>query len=112
MTPKLEHARAEGRRLGGLANMRAEDKDDGFTDRAKQFIVDHLRIVREAPGEDLVDIAKAKGATPPDDRAFGPIFASLARQGFIRSIGFALRKKGHGTAGGRIWGYVDQPQSP
>ena len=108
MTPRLDHARSEGRLLGNLAKLRAEDADASFPDVARAAILAHLRVVRRASGEDLTDIAKAKGATPPDDRAFGPIFASLARKKRIRSAGFALRKKGHGTAGGRIWEYVDQ----
>jgi hypothetical protein len=108
MTPKIEHARAAGRLMGTLALQRAEDADAAFPELARTFILDHLRVVRKASGEDLVDIAKAKGATPPDDRAFGSIFASMARKNLIRHAGFALRKKGHGTAGGRIWEFVAQ----
>jgi hypothetical protein len=32
------------------------------------------------------------------------VFGRLSRRGVIRTVGFCMRAKGHGTAGGRIWG--------
>jgi hypothetical protein len=31
------------------------------------------------------------------------VFARLAQAGAIEAVGYTERKKGHGTAGGRIW---------
>jgi hypothetical protein len=43
------------------------------------------------------------GYRPHDQRAFGPVYAGLARRGAIKCLGFCERQKGHGTSGGRIW---------
>ena len=86
----------------------AQRLDADFAVKAEAAILAHLRIVKECPGEDLTDIAKAQGAIPHDDRAFGNIFSGLRKRGLIRTVGFCLRKRGNHTAGGRIWGIVDQ----
>jgi hypothetical protein len=83
---------------------KAEEGDPKFSEKASEAIVAHLRVVGQCSGEVLTDVARAKGAVPHDDRAFGAVFKSLARRGLIRHVGFCLRTKGHGTAGGRIWG--------
>jgi hypothetical protein len=83
---------------------KAVKRDSEFTEKATAAIVAHLQVVKECSGEVLTDVARAKGAVPHDDRAFGAVFKSLARRGVIRHVGFCLRTKGHGTAGGRIWG--------
>ena len=106
MTPTLQQATAMGQFRAGQAQARAEEHEPGFTELAASFILDHLRVVRRASGEDLVDIARARGARPPDDRAFGSVFGMLSRRGEIRHGGFAPRKKGHGTSGARIWELV------
>jgi hypothetical protein len=85
---------------------KAEKADPQFKDKAREAILAHLKAVGQASGEDLVDIAIAHGAIPPDARAFGGVFQALARKGLIRCVGFTLRRKGHGTAGGRVWGLV------
>lgn len=95
------------RKAGEIAGNRCADKaaqlDPDFRQKAAAVILDHLRIVGECSGEELTDLAIAKGVKPHDARAFGPVFAALNREGKIRSAGFCLRKKGHGTAGGRVW---------
>jgi hypothetical protein len=85
---------------------KAEEVTPDFAEKAKKIILDHLSIVQTCPGEELVDIATAKGAIPHDARAFGSVFMSLSRKNLIRTVGFCERRKGHGTAGGRIWGVV------
>ena len=74
-----------------------------FKAQAMRYVVGHLKIHGEASGEDITDACKAAGIVPHDDRAFGSVFQSLVRDGLIECAGFCLRKKGHGTAGGRIW---------
>jgi hypothetical protein len=56
-----------------------------------------------ASGEDMTDHCKEMGITAHDDRAFGWVFSELCRKGVIRCVGYTRRRKGHGTAGARIW---------
>lgn len=76
--------------------------------RARDFVLDQLRQHGPSSGEDLTDAAKAAGITPPDDRAFGAVFSFLSRKRAIEPAGFCERRKGHGTAGGRIWALGDK----
>lgn len=73
-------------------------------DEAKRFVLGHLARHGQQPGELIVDAAVAHGIRPHDTRAFGVVFKTLARAGLIRCMGFCERQKGHGTAGGRVWG--------
>jgi hypothetical protein len=64
----------------------------------------HLRAVRQATGEDLVDLAMANGCRAADARAFGGVFRSLSQNKVIRCVRSDLpRKRGHGTSGGKLW---------
>lgn len=99
----LQKARAEGEVGMRISIERAERTDALFAAKARAAILNHLRVVKEASGEELVRIARAHGALPPDDRAFGGIFYGLSRKGLIKTVGYCLREKGHGTSGGRIW---------
>ena len=100
------------RAAGEVAGQRCIDKarriDPLFAEKAEAAILAHLRVVRRASGEDLTNIAKAHGAVPHDDRAFGPVYGALSRRGLIRTAGMCLRSKGHGTAGGRVWELVGE----
>ncbi|MDR2333717.1 MAG: hypothetical protein LBE61_09555 [Burkholderiaceae bacterium] len=100
------------RKLGAEAAQRAEDKANndvsGFSERALAHIhAEMLAAGRGARvrGEDLVNSAKFAGIRPVDDRAFGSVFARAIKQGLIEPVGFAPRTKGHGTAGGRVYGW-------
>lgn len=81
----------------------AERSDVLFLERAKKFVLFYLGRCGEASSEEITDAAKANGITPPDDRAFGPVYLSLSRRGLIVKAGFCLRKKGHLTSGGNLW---------
>lgn len=96
-------ARAAGARAGKLAADKAERLDDGFRERAAAFVLGYLAQHGISSGELVTDAAKLAGIRPPDDRAFGPVYATLARKGRIVAAGFCARRKGHGTAGGRLW---------
>lgn len=86
---------------------KAEKHSPGFAETAKQAILAHLKAVGQASGEDLVDIAIARGAVAPDARAFGGVFRSLRESKQIVCLRSDLpRKRGHGTSGGRLWGLV------
>lgn len=106
LTLSFDRAREAGESAAQACINKAQRKDPEFADKARAAILAHLRVVGKASGEVLTDIARAHGAIPHDDRAMGPVFASLARRGLIRTVGFCARTKGHGTAGGRIWGLV------
>lgn len=99
----LDEAIEAAERGMALAIDKAQRTDPTFSERASAAILAHLRVVGECSGEELTDIARSHGAVPPDDRAFGSVFKSLSRKGLIRHAGFCLRRKGHATAGGRVW---------
>ena len=81
----------------------AEDLVSFDTEGCRKFVHGWLIRHGKQSGETLVNVAKAHGYVPHEDRAFGSIFSTLARRGLIRCVGFCERAKGHGTAGGRIW---------
>lgn len=98
------NARADGAEAGARCADKAERvAAPEFREKARKAILDHLSVVRSCSGEVLTDIAIAKGARPHDARAFGPVFAKLAREGKIRTVGYCARVRGHGTSGGRVW---------
>ena len=101
----IEHAIAAGEAGMGRALDAAERDDAAFSVKAQTAILAHLANApgRQAAGEDLVDAAINAGARCRDARAFGGVFQSLSRRGLIRTVAYTVRKKGHGTAGGRIW---------
>jgi hypothetical protein len=74
-----------------------------FTAQAKAEALAFLAGVEAASGEAITDVVKSRGVIPHDDRAFGAVYASLAKAGRIKAIGYVPRNKGHGTAGGRLW---------
>ena len=77
----------------------------GFdTGAARAAILEALtKSGRAMTGEELVDHCQRLGLVPHDARAFGSVFAGLAKKNKIVSVGFAARRKGHGTAGARLW---------
>lgn len=99
----VAHARAAGAAAGERAADKAERADDGFRERAQAFVLGYLAQHGTSSGELMTDAAKLAGIKPHDDRAFGPVYAVLARRGLIVAAGFCARRKGHGTAGGRVW---------
>lgn len=103
LTINFDAPRAAGERAGQRCIDRAHRTDPTFSAKAEAAILAHLKAVGRASGEELTGVARAQGAVPPDDRAFGPVYASMARRGLIRTAGFCMRAKGNGTAGGRIW---------
>lgn len=99
----FDAAREVGTQAANACTDKAQRADPDFTEKATNAILAHLRVVGEASGEVLTDVAIAHGARPHDQRAFGGVFAGLSRRGLIRTVGYCMRNKGHGTAGGRVW---------
>jgi hypothetical protein len=75
-----------------------------FSERAAAFVLAYLRAHGPTSSELLTDACKAHGICPHDDRAFGPVYMTLARAGRIRKVDTCIRVKGHLTAGGNVWG--------
>lgn len=101
---RLEASREAGNAAAAACETKARKIDPDFSEKAESAILAHLRTVGQASGEVLTDVAIAHGARPHDARAFGSVFQRLSRRGLIRTVGYCLRSKGHGTAGGRVWG--------
>lgn len=74
-----------------------------FSVAAAQVVLELLAGGESIPAEQLTDACKARGIVPHDDRAFGPVYLRLVRAGLIEPCGLCARRKGHHTAGGRIW---------
>ena len=74
-----------------------------FNEAACAFITAYLLSRGATAGEDLTDACKRSGIVPHDDRAFGPVYMRLSREGVIEKAGYVPRRKGHGTGGGSVW---------
>ena len=81
----------------------AEARHEGFAAAAAAFVLQYLDVHGPTAGEVLTLACKTAGITPHDDRAFGPVYMTLARRGAITKVGTVRRERGHGTAGGNIW---------
>lgn len=101
---EIQIARDRGETMSALACANANNACPDFAARAAKHILAYLEENGESSGEDITDSCKKAGIVPHDDRAFGAVYASLSRHKLIKPAGFCLRRKGHGTAGGRIWG--------
>lgn len=95
--------RAAGEQAARACEARAVRETAFDPQEAGRVILECLRTGGPQTGEQLVDACASAGITPHDPRAFGPVIGRLARAGAIRSIGVAARRKGHGTAGARVW---------
>lgn len=78
--------------------------DPQFPSKAAVFILGYLKEHGPTSGEILTLECKKAGIIPHDDRAFGPVYYRLAKANQIERVGTCIRKRGHGTRGGSIWG--------
>ena len=102
--PLMDLHRAAGEAAGAACLDKAERVAAFDSEGAAKFIVGWIERHGPQPGETLTNAAVEHGYRPHDQRAFGPVYAGLVRRGAIRCVGFCERTKGHGTAGGRVWG--------
>ncbi len=101
----MQHARAEGERLGNLAADKAEEERAGFRAAAEAFVLAYLQQHGPSSGEDITAAMVQAGIRPKDKRAFGPVYQVLAGKKLIRCLRSDLpRRLGHGTTGGKLWG--------
>jgi hypothetical protein len=103
MTEQLELAIAG--RDAGMARVEAK-AGPKFSELARDFVISFLREHGDVSGEKITNACKKSGIVPHDDRAFGPVYMTLVRQGWIVKVGTCKRLKGHHTAGGNIWRLV------
>ena len=68
-----------------------------FKERAMAFALEWMTGKGIVSGEDITDACKAAGIVPHEDRAFGPVYLALARQGAIVRVGYLARRRGHGA---------------
>lgn len=95
--------RPAGDAAGDACLAKAESAAAFDSKGAADFMLRYLDTHGVASSESLVDAAKLAGFRPHDDRAFGPVIAGLARRGEMFVAGGCLRRRGNGTAGGRLW---------
>jgi len=96
-------SRAAGEEAAARCTDKAERTTDFDSKAASDAILLHLLRKGACSGEDIVEAAKAAGHTPHDDRAFGSVIGYLSRRRLIYAAGHCQRRRGHGTAGGRLW---------
>jgi len=117
--PSRARRTATARRLGEapmqLALDAATSADPSFGARAYAFIVAYVREqaarLGGVSGEQVTLAAQQAGiGADRDGRAFGSIFAKAIRMGEIKVIGYCLRIRGHGGAGGRVYAAGDGTQ--
>ena len=72
---------------------------EDFKERAMAFALRWMAGKGVVSGEDITDACKAAGIVPREDRAFGPVYLKLARQGAIVRVGYLARRRGHGAPG-------------
>jgi hypothetical protein len=104
----IDDAIAQGEAAMVACTTKAEEL--GFsTDAARTFVLGWLQEYGPSWGEDITDAAAAVGRADlraHDDRAWGSVFSTLARQHRIRCVELGMRRKGNGTAGARRWALV------
>jgi len=101
----MEEARSRGAAAEKACAAKAQRVTGIDLDGARMRV---LTMLESGPssGEDLVDALKGCGFRGHDDRCFGAVFSLLCKRGKIKCVGFIRRRRGHGTAGGRIWALV------
>jgi hypothetical protein len=107
----IAQARAAGLGAGLRSIDRAEAENPSFTQEALDFIVTYIRDHGETPGESVTLAAVKAGIAPPDQRAFGPIYAMALRRELIHVVRFIPRVRGHGSAGGKLYAPGADPKT-
>jgi hypothetical protein len=93
----------EAGRAAASACVAAAERRGFDADAARAAVLELLADGRARSGEEITDHCERLGLVPHDARAFGSVIGGLSRRGLIEAVGFATRRKGHGTAGARVW---------
>lgn len=99
----LAIARAQGHDAMDRAESKAKAIDPEFIERAATHMLKYLLAHGVSSGEILTDSCKLAGIRSSSDKHFGPVFRRLLTKGAIRFAGFVARRKGHGSAGGKLY---------
>lgn len=106
---RVQAAHQLGLDLGERCAIKAEEASPEFRARAYAFIVNYAAEHRRFTGEDCTHAMKAAGIVAHDDRATGPVYARAIREGVVHIAGMARRARGHGSAGGKVYGQGRAP---
>jgi len=106
----IAQARAVGLEAGLRSIDHAEAENPSFSEQAFDFIVKYIREHGEVPGESVTLAAVKAGIKPPDQRAFGPIYAMALRRELIHVVRYIPRVRGHGRAGGKLYAAGPNPR--
>jgi hypothetical protein len=74
-----------------------------FSEDAAAVTLWYLHTHGAVRAEELTVGCHNAGIRPHDDRAFGPVYNRLKREGLIEVVGHARRERGHGTTGGTVY---------
>lgn len=99
----LKVSRAAGEQAAQACTDKAEIVNGFDTHGARRRVLELLAQLGPMSGEHLVERLKKEGFRGHDDRCFGTVFGGLSKQSKIRVVSYCPRKRGHGTAGGRVW---------
>ena len=102
LPPRKAVDAARDKAMGQIGSA-AELRSPGFHEAARSFVLAYLARHGPTAGEILTLRCRDAGIRPHDDRAFGPVYFSLARERRIERVGAIRRERGHGTAGGSVW---------
>lgn len=108
--PMFAAARAAGEKSAAACQAKAEAAGWDRDAAKAEVLAAITRAGGPLSGEQLVNHCLAAGLVPHDTRAFGAVFASLARSGQIEAVGFVARTKGHGAPGARLWKATAAPR--
>ena len=96
--------REQGLVAAAQCEAKAERVAEFDAEGARKFVLGWLARHGQQSGEQITTALAEHGFRVHDMRAYGPVFSTLARRNLIRCVGYCARARGHGTAGGRVWG--------
>lgn len=95
--------REQGLVAAAQCEAKAERVAEFDAEGARRFVLGWLARHGQQSGEQISTALMAHGFRVHDMRAYGSVFAGLARRNLIRCVGYCARQRGHGTSGGRLW---------
>jgi hypothetical protein len=99
-------ARKAGEEAATRCAAKADQRNPGFTFMARDFVLRYLTAHGRSAGEDIVDAATQSGIRAHDARAWGSVFGRLSGKHIRCTRSDLVRRKGHGTSGGKEWELV------
>lgn len=100
----LDFARRVGTRAMQAAASNADRREPKFSERAAAYMYSILATRGPMAGEALTDACIAAGFDVTETRAYGAAFRLLVDRMGARVVRHCARRKGHGSAGGKVYG--------